>query len=78
MGVADFVSGDGVVRTATLGRGWVDPSVVSVCCHQGVFQGQGCDVALNNLVESCQLLPPALLQWWQVQLQLLLPALLQW
>ena len=71
-GVADSVSGDGVVRVATLEAedGWVDFSAGSVCWRQGVSWRHGWDVALNNLMESCQpLFPPSLLQWWLLQLQ---------
>ena len=49
-GVANFVSGDGIVRIATLEGGRVDSSGFFSCWHQEVFWRHGLDVALNKII----------------------------
>ena len=69
MGVPDFVSCGGGVGVAAFEGGRVDSSAVSVSRRQKVIWKHSCDVARNSLVKICEsLLLPALLQWWQVQL----------
>ena len=51
-GVANFVSGDGVVRITILEGGRAYSSSISVCWHQEALWRHGWDVSLHNLVEA--------------------------